>query len=51
MTLISVSRSKPDIFYFFGEKSPAGVVKVPAAILNPVQSSEGLPGTWGNKGT
>ena len=29
-TLISVGRSKHDIFYFCGVKSPAGVVKVPA---------------------
>ena len=32
---ISVGRSKHDIFYFFGEKTPANVVKVLVAILNP----------------
>ena len=30
-----LARSKHDIFYFFGEKTPASVVKVLAAILNP----------------
>jgi len=33
-TLISPIRAS-HFFYFFGEKSPASVVKVPAAILNP----------------
>ena len=27
-----------DIFYYFGEKLSASVVKVPAAILNPASS-------------
>ena len=33
-TLISPIRAS-HFFYFYGEKSPASVVKVPAAILNP----------------
>ena len=35
-TSISVGRSNHDIFYFFGEKSLNCVVKLQAAILNPV---------------
>ena len=34
VTLISPIRAS-HIFYFYGEKSPTSVVKVPAAILNP----------------